>query len=177
MNPDLNQLLLPFAEREYIDVKRTARILCVTHTTVHSFYAKGYIEMLDYAKRKFKRVRYASVVAFCDRIRERYGIRDRRPKLTSEYLRHRDCDLLPFPLEDTIRVEDAAAIFGYASRSPIYLMIEEGRFDAYQFTTTHPWRISRSSLALYVQSIRDRERIVPVAAMNRISEEAWKPQI
>jgi hypothetical protein len=151
------QMLLPFAEREYIDVKRAARILGVSTWSVRELYASGLIRMIDYAKRKRKRVNYQSIVDLCDKVRERYCIKSRRPPLDAPFLRHRDADLLPFPLDDTIGIEQVATILGYSSTHPVYLMIEEGRFEAYQLFNRSPWRISKSSLASYLETVRSRE--------------------
>jgi excisionase family DNA binding protein len=123
---------------------------------VLSFYAAGYIEMIDYAKHKRKRVRYQSIVDFCDELRKRYCITDRRPPLANPLLRHRDADLLPFPIEDTLNIEQTAEILGYSSPTPVRLMIEEGRFEAYQFFPGSPWRVSKTSLAAYLERVRTR---------------------
>jgi hypothetical protein len=115
--------------------------------------------MIDYAKHKRKRVRYASIVDLCDALRQRYCIQDRRPALPAVFFRHRDADLLPFPLEDTLDVEHVMKILGYSSPTPIYLMIEEGRFEAYQLSSRNPWRISGTSLASYLQGVHGNVRI------------------
>jgi hypothetical protein len=154
-----DQLVLPFAEREYIDIKRTMRILGVGHSTVCDMYDAGLFDMLDYAVHKRKRVHYQSLVDFCDRLRTVYGIADRRPALDAPYLRHKDADLLPFPLDDTIKVENAVEIMGYSSPVPIYKLIDEGKFDAYQLTPGTSWRISRSSLIAYMQSLYEKDKI------------------
>lgn len=154
-----DQLVLPFAEREYVDVRRASRILGVHATTISQFYEWGLIEMLDYSKHKRKRVRYQSLVDLCDKLRQKYSIDDRRPALSAPYLRHQDMDLLPFPISDTITVEDAMEMMGYASPKPIYLAIEEGRFDAYQFSSKTPWRISKLSLSRYMASVYERAKI------------------
>lgn len=152
---DRDQLLLPFAEREYVDVKRAAKILGISERTVLDFCTpvegiKPRLEAISYAAHKRKRIRYQSIVDFCEALRTRYGIADRRPLLASSLFRHRDADLLPFPLEDTIDVKAVMEILGYASLTPIYMMIEEGRFEAYQLANLHPWRISRISLAAFI---------------------------
>jgi excisionase family DNA binding protein len=161
MTLNVDQLLLPFAEKEYIDVRRAARILGVTYMTIPNLYAAGRIEMIDYAKHKRKRVKYASVVALCDRLREHFGIPDRRAPLPVPYFRHRDEDLLPFPLSDTIYVEEVARILGYDSPSPVRQMIDEGRFEAYKISGFSPWRISRTSLAAYLQGVHEHARLTP----------------
>jgi excisionase family DNA binding protein len=154
----VDQLLLPFAEKEYVDVRRAAAILGVGHQTIIDLYASGKIEMIDYAKRKRKRVRYQSIVDFCERLRTKHSIRDRRPPLSPNF-RHRDADLLPFPLEDTMTIDEVVSILGYCSKTPIYLMIEEGRFEAYQLDVCSPWRISRSSLAEYLKGVHSNARV------------------
>lgn len=158
--PRSAQFLLPFAEREYVDLRRAARILGVSDQNVICLYQGGLIEMINYAPRKRKRVRYQSIVDFCDALRTRYCIKDRRPALDDPMFRHRDEDLLPFPLSDTIGVQQAAEALGYVSPTPVRLMIEEGRFEAYQFAPWSPWRISRSSLAAYIEDVRARSRVV-----------------
>jgi hypothetical protein len=143
-----------FPEKEYVDLARTARILGVTDSTVMALFSRGLIEIIDYAPRKRKRVRYQSIVDFCDALRTRYAIKDRRPALDNPLLRHRDADLLPFPIEDTIAIEQVAEILSYSSFTPVRLMIEEGRFDAYQFYSFSPWRISKLSLGAYLGSLK-----------------------
>jgi len=155
----LDQLLLPFAEKEYVDTMRAARILGVSLTTVYALYEAGEIEMIGYAERKRKRVRYQSLVDLCDRLRLKYAIADRRPALSAAYLRHHDRDLLPFPLDDTLSIEEARVILGYESAKPISIMIEEGRFEAYQLTHHSPWRISRASLGAFLQSAHRNARM------------------
>ena len=149
--------MLPFAEREYIDVNRAAKILGVSQSRVLSFYVEGHIDMIDYRSRSWKKVRYQSVVDFCDALRIRFCIKDRRPALSSPMLRHRDEDILPFPLADTISIEETMKYFYYSSRGSMLKVIEEGRFDAYQFNKAGLWRVSRSSLALYLESLRRRD--------------------
>ena len=150
----VDQLLLPFAEREYIDMRRAMRILGLSHSSVRNLFLQEKISIVDYRKGSRKRVRYSSIVDLCDRLRAEAGIPDRRPKLDAPHFRHRDEDLLPFPLSDTIGIKDVQDILGYASRTPIYKMIEEGRFEAYKLAT---WRFSRTSFAAYMQYVRERE--------------------
>jgi hypothetical protein len=154
------QLLLPFAEREYISAKRAARILGVGYVTILDLYAAHRIEMVDYAKHKHKRVKYASIVAFCDRLRDRYGIATRRPPLPSPMFRHRDEDLLPFPLSDTLSVKDTMEILGFDSPFPVRQMIEQGLFEGYKISGPSPWRISRSSLASFLAHVHHVEEPV-----------------
>ncbi len=157
-----NQLVLPFAEREYVDVARCAHILGVSWTTVHrlaatiDFHGKPLISMIEYRRGARKRILYSSIVYFCDHLRQKYSIADRRPKLTNPLLRNRDEDLLPFPLADTIYTEEAMNALGYQSKRPLLDLIEEGRFEAYCLIPGNTWRISRSSFAAYLEVVRNR---------------------
>ncbi len=153
------QLLLPFAEKEYISPKRAASILGVSYVTLFDLHTAERIEMIDYAKFKHKRVRYASIVAFCDRLREHYGIADRRPALPSPIFRYRDEDLLPFPLTDTLTVKEAMLILGYDSPFPVRQMIEQGLFEGYKISASSPWRISRISLASFLAHVRGKQKL------------------
>jgi hypothetical protein len=154
--PKPDQMLLPFAEREYVSVKRAASILGVSHRVVLEMYDAGFIEMVDYAFAKRKRVRYKSLVDLCDQLREKFGIKDRRPRLDAPYLRYRDADVLPFPMSDTIYAKEACDVLGYGSVRSVHNMIEEGHFEAYHFTSNSPWRISRSSLYAFISAAQER---------------------
>ena len=153
---ECKDLLAPFAEREYVDVKRAAKILGVSQTTVLELCGSiggrpPRLDCINWAPNKRKRIRYQSIVDFCDALRKRYAIADRRPPLTNPIFRHRDADLLPFPLDDTIYVEDAMKILGYISAWPVYKLIEEGAFEAYLLSVRIRWRISRTSFAAFIK--------------------------
>ncbi len=150
VNP--NQFILPFCEREWIDVKRAMAILGVSHGTILNMHALGLIEMIDYSKRKRKRVKYSSIVEYCDELRIKFCIKDRRPQLASKLLRHRDEDILPFPLSDTIGPEDTLEALAYEHRTSVVNLIEEGKFDAYQLVKGGYWRISRKSFLEYLDA-------------------------
>lgn len=151
------QILLPFAAREYIDTRRACRILGLwwPSVTLTRMAETGLIEWLDMGKGSWKRVRYKTVVDFCDRLRDDHKIADRRPKL-SPHLRHRDEDLLPFPLTDTITAQQALDALGFLKTDSLVRRIEEGCFDAYQLVpwAPTPWRVSRSSLIAYMDRLR-----------------------
>jgi hypothetical protein len=168
----VDQLLLPFAEKEYISVERTAKILGVRYGTVFDMYRAGLIEMVDYRKGARKRVKYSSIVAHCDLLRERYQIADRRLPLSNPMLRHRDDDLLPFPMSDTIHMKEVMAILGYESHEPVRGMIHEGLFEGYQICEGGLWRISRSSLAAFLQKVHDKNgrREVALSAESRAAD-------
>ncbi len=73
--------------------------------------------------------------------------------LGAPYLRHRDEDLLPFPLTDTIHPEEACELLGFRRLQPVVRLIEEGKFEAYQLAAQAPWRISRSSLYAFMREV------------------------
>lgn len=162
-----DQLILPFAEKEYVDVARTARIFGVGITTVYRMAEENYrdghaaIKLVSYRHQGRKRVLYSSIVAFCDFLRAEYGIEDRRPKLDHPMLRHRDDDLLPFPLADTIFSAEVLRALGYDDRRPLAYLIEEGRFDAYRLSDDRTWRISRISFKRFLAETRDKEFTAP----------------
>jgi len=145
-----NQMLLPFAEREYVDMPRACRILGASWTAVVGMAASGYLRLVDYRRNGHKRVHYATLVEHCNRLREEYAIPDRRPALACELLRYRDEDILPFALRDTIGIADAAPMLGYLAKWTATRLCEEGRFESYRLHPCAPWRISLSSLRLYI---------------------------
>lgn len=162
-----DQLILPFAEKEYVDVARTARIFGVAVTTVYRMAEDNYrdgraaIKLVSYRHQSRKRVLYSSIVAFCNFLRAEYGIADRRPQLAHPILRHRDEDLLPFPLDDTIHSAEALAALGYEDRRPLVYLIEEGHFDAYRLSNEYIWRISRISFKKFLDRTRDKKFTAP----------------
>lgn len=87
----------------------------------------------------------------CDRLRQQYGIPDKRPKLKPP-CRHRDTDLLPFPLSDTATSDEAMEALGCGFYT-LTRLIDEGRIMAYRLAanTSMPWRISRSSVAQHMR--------------------------
>jgi hypothetical protein len=145
---------LPFAEREYIDPARTCRILGVSWMTARRLWQSGLIEVIEYRHRSWKRIRYHSVVEFCDNLRVKFSIPDRRPQLSAPYLRHRDEDLLPFPLKESTTGPQAMTMLGLRSTRSLLNLIEEGRFEAYQLIDSAPWRIHIPSLVAYIEKIR-----------------------
>jgi len=151
--PESPQFVLPFAEKEYVDMTRAANILGASWQTVMRLAQSGTIDMIEYRYRGWKKVRYQSIVDFCDSLRRHYAIPDRRPVLSAPYLRHRDCDLLPFPLRDTMGFEEAKQALGVTSDRVLPLLIEEGRFEAYRLVIGAPWRISRPSFLEYLETM------------------------
>jgi len=110
--------------------------------------------LVDFRKRAHKRVSYQSIVEHCNRLREEYAIRDRRPRLVRGQLRYRDEEILPFPSRDTIPAIEAAPMLGYLAKWSVWKLCEEGRFEAYRLHPCSAWRISRSSLQAYLSEIK-----------------------
>lgn len=160
------QLLLPYAEREWIDVARARRILGVGgNDTIYLLrrpcLGRPYIEGIDFGKNKRQRILYASVVRYCDWLREHYALPDRRPALPNSIFRHRDEDLLPFPLAETIGVPEAQTFLPYDSTAFVFKRLEEGAFHAYKLmpgSPTSPWRICRPDFARWLQRAHDFRR-------------------
>lgn len=161
-----SQFILPFAEKEYVTVRRTGRILGVSDNTVYRVAGlrgrddRPLLNLVNYRKNSRHRVLYSSIVRFCDGLRQSYGIPDRRPTLSNPIFRHKDEDLLPFRLSDTMYSAEALAALGYESRSILLHLIEEGRFEAYRIMPTRgtEWRISRPSFRLFLDQTRDRDK-------------------
>ena len=158
-----DQMLLPFAEKEYVSISRVARILGISISAVYRLAVmpdgtgKPTLTLVDYRKRGKKRVLYSSILNFCNKLRVRHGIEDRRPKLDHPMFRHRDEDLLPFPLSDTIYSAEALSALGYEDIRSLVYLIEEGRFDAYHLYRKAEWRISRSSFARFLETAHNRK--------------------
>ena len=138
---------------EGIDSQRACRILGVNYRTLMRLAASGCIEWFEDGKRSWKRVRYNSIVDLCDRLRNDYDIADRRPILPPPHLRHRDEDLLPFPLQDTMSAPEVLRVLGFAKTPSLVGLIEKGCFEAYQVVPESPWRVSRSSLTAWWERI------------------------
>ena len=148
---------MPLAEREYVSMRRAMSILGVSEATLSRLVADGAVQWFNLGKATWKRVRYQSLIEFCDQLRQQHKIESRRPPLGAPYLRYRDEDLLPFPLSDTIPSDQACAALGYIKTPSVVLLIEEGRFDAYQLGERSPWRISRSSLLGFINRSRSAQ--------------------
>lgn len=147
------QLLLPFVERDYIDMRHACRILGAPWTMVYRLHQKGEIHVIDYRHRAWKRVHYRSIVDYCDRLRKAFCIPDRKPALSAEFLRYRDEDILPFPIADTISMMDALTALGLTRHSSVEALIDEGQIEGYTLMEGAKWRISRKSLLFYLERI------------------------
>lgn len=145
------QLLLPFAEKEYVDMPRAQHILGVSWSVINRMAASGFVHLIEFRERGWKKIRYQSIVDHCDRLRVEYGIPDRRPALSSPVLRHRDEDLLPFPLRDTIGTRDTLGALGFVKVESVIKICQEGLFECYRIHPMGPWRISLSSFHAYLE--------------------------
>ena len=152
-----SEVLLPLAEKDYVNVSRTAHILGVSVSTVYRMAetqdrrGRGLLTLVGYRRQARKRVLYSSIVRFCDSLRAKYGIEDRRPKLDGPMFRYHDEYLLPFPLTETIFSAEVLAALGYEDVRALIHLIEEGKFEAYQLVPWSAWRISRSSFANFLK--------------------------
>ena len=150
---------------EYIDGGRVCDIFAVDYRIVERMARSGLFRWRDCEEspRKQVQVHYQSLVDFCDRLREQYKIADRRPMLSAPNSRHRDEDLPPFPLRDSIPALTAMWTLGFYKKStwPLHL-IEEGHFDAYRLFPEDQWRISRSSLEAFIDRSRRGDGSLPV---------------
>jgi hypothetical protein len=110
----------------------------------------GYIQLIEYRAGGWKKIRYQSIVDWCDRLREEYAIPDRRPPLSSPILRHKDEDLLPFPLLQSISTEDAMIATGYQHHWTVNKLCEEGHFECYRLHPEYFWRINLPSFRAWL---------------------------
>jgi hypothetical protein len=144
--------LLPLPAKACIDTRRAAAILQVTTNTVQKLLRKGLITGFRVCGSNTWSIEYDSVVEFCNRLRVEFHIRDRRPaKLTSG--RWRDADLLPFPIADTVTVQDAMRGLS-ANCVIVHRLCEEGKLESYRFYGHAPWRISKASLFAYADQLK-----------------------
>jgi len=147
------QLALPFADYELISSMRAQRILGVGPTVMHRLLTHRPVlfDSLQRGPHGRHLIRYWSLVAYLDRVRDRHGIPDRRPPLMHPGARYRDVDLLPFPLTDTVDTIAAGEVMMLGTRN-VLDRIESGAIEAYRLEGNGRWRISRRSLAAYIQS-------------------------
>src|ERR1035438_4844091 len=153
-----SQMVLPFAEKEYIDNRRASHILGVGRSTVQRMAEIGLLSWIDYGKPSWKRINYRSLVEYCNHLRREHNIPDRRLPLSAPYLRYPDVDLLPFPLIETATAQEAMRALGFEKLDHIVGRIEEGCFEAYQLVPRAPWRIWRPSLRDFINRSTHRDR-------------------
>jgi excisionase family DNA binding protein len=144
------KLALPFQQCEAIDVRRVAKVLAVSHRTVHYILKRG--DLCGYRIGTSWRLEYSSLVDYCNRLRLHYGITEagllKKPTLG----RLRDQDLLPFPLAETIYAAEVQKRLDIA-RATVSNLILQGDLIAYQpliGSRSCPYRIYRPSFERYL---------------------------
>jgi hypothetical protein len=152
------KLALPVQSAMEIDVQRLRRILGVSDKTVHRMLESGSIRgyRVPHTQNASWRIEYTSVVEFCDQLRIRFCIADRRAGLGGIRKRYRDSELLPFPLDETIYSPQVEDQLGCSSQAVVHL-IETGKLVGYQLVPDKRgsrWRIHALSLDRYIASLR-----------------------
>ena len=145
--------LRPTPANQVIDTRRAGRILAIDECTVLKMLRLrllcGY--QLEGGNEPWQ-ITYASVVDLCDRLRVDFAIKDRRPSARSG-VRWRDEDLLPFPMNDTVTVQDVVTGLDISKRKALHL-IESGRFESYRLMHGSNWRVSKTSLYHYAERLK-----------------------
>lgn len=154
--------LLLYAEKDYIDNRRARCILGVSPPALSRLVGLGYIRWTNYGKASWKRIHYPSVVNYCNYLREKHHIPDRRSPLQLPYLRYRDHELLPFPWADTVSAQEAARALGFEKVDSVVMRIEAGCFEAYQIMPNSNWRVSRTSLMLFIECSDHAVQSLPI---------------
>lgn len=148
------KLALPFQRSAEVDIKRIARILAISTSSVLRMIKAGLIRSISIPGESQPRVNYDAVVEYCNRLRLEYRITDRLlPKLQGR--RHREEELLPFPLHDSIGIAEVQERL-QCTKEVARRLIEEGALIAYQVYISErgsPWRIQRQSLDRYIESL------------------------
>ncbi len=146
--------LLPIAPNLVVDIKRAAEILDVSEPTILKLRQLGCIDGYQLTGTRRWNIAYQSIVDFCDRLRIEHALHDRRAKLLPGR-RWTDKEILPFPKEDTVSVEDAMRGLDQAKDATLKL-IEEGAFEAYRLHPNSSWRISKTSLFAYRDRLKEQ---------------------
>lgn len=149
------KLELPIQRSKEIDMKRACQILGANPKTVTKMLEnqmiRGYRHIASNAP---WHIDYDSVVEYCDNLRILYCIRDARPRLAGR-ARHRDREILPFPLDETIYMDEARKRLDLTTVAVIHL-IQAGALVGYQIIFEQmgcPWRIHAPSLERYLASL------------------------
>ncbi len=146
---------LPFQRNQEIDVERAARILAVTPSSIHRMVRERLLRAysIQDAERsnQFLRVEYASVLEFVDNLRRCYHLPP-RPHTAGRPL---DRDILPFPMSETITLEE---VYGHLdiSRNTALKLLDTGEISGYKLRPVgnSPWRIGRPSFVAYLHGLR-----------------------
>jgi hypothetical protein len=152
------RLELPFQRSAEVDVRRVCHILGTNKNTVIRMCREQLLAgSYQIHGSKCWRIPYSAVVDYCNRLRVEYRIGS-RAVVPAPGKRVRDDALLPFPLADTIAIEDVRQVLDCGRKAVLY-MIDEGVLVAYQLklgAPESPWRIYRTSLERYLESLRAR---------------------
>lgn len=170
---DLRQFVMPFAEKDEVETSRVMRILGVSRKEVLMMLRAGDLEYMRKQPRGYCYISYASLVRYCDQLREKYAIDDHRPKRDGVFGRHKDVDLLPFPLSDTMSVADVARVLNITEQH-VRNMCESGTLVSYKLEDGLRWRISMRSFHEYLARLTSRKSSplpVSVASSTLVKEE------
>ena len=154
------QFAMPFRDYEMIDVARAEKILGASKNAVIRLIKAGHLAAMQRGgERGHWSVRYWSVVEYCDFLRKKHGIPDRRRELAHSGARWRDDELLPFALTDTLNVPLAMRVMDIPKRT-LHQKLEDGTIESYQLMDGWDWRISRTSLkAFHERRLRYAETV------------------
>jgi len=156
------KLALPFQRSQEIDIRRVAKILAVGDITAYRMVRAGLFPgayQVSGSKQQQWRIAYSSVVEYCNRLRLEYRISS-RAVTPIPGRRHRDEELLPFPMAETIGVAEVRAALDCTHKAVLH-MLDEGTLTGYQvliLTRGCPWRIYSRSLDRYLSSLRTTAR-------------------
>jgi excisionase family DNA binding protein len=150
------KLGLPFQKTQEIDVERARKILGISKQTMRRMLENHLIRAYRAKdKRGTWRIEYSSVVEYCDKLRVQHCISANRVSLAGTRRRHRDRELLPFPLDETVYVTEVQERLECGATAVTHL-IESGSLVGYQVlfeTTGCPWRIHAPSVEQYLRSL------------------------
>jgi hypothetical protein len=151
------KLVLPFQLKDEIDVRRIGRILGVEEATARRMVKAKLFRRYQVAPLTPWRIEYDSVVDYCNRLRLEYRISPRL-KAPAPGRRHRDEDLLPFPLAESLSIKEVRDTLRCERRTVLHL-IETGSLTGYRIYpeelagSASRWRIWRRSLLEYIGSL------------------------
>jgi hypothetical protein len=161
------RLSLPVQSLGEIDSIRLSNILGVSRFTISRMLSSGLFHGAYRHPGRQWRIPYASVVDYCNRLRIEYRISSRLAT-PPPGRRHRDEDLLPFPLSLTLGMNAVCDTLDCCPVSVVHLL-EEGALVGYklQKKETYSWRIDARSLEKYMERLRTR--LVPVASSRKVA--------
>jgi len=148
------KLALPWSEREEIDSQRAAKILGVSLPTMRRMLNAGCMRYYSLSgKESSVRILYESLVQYCDQLRVHFLIPARHTRQPGRRLR--DDQVLPFPLSETITVDEVRLLLHCSDRSVVHL-IDSGEIQAYRLLMgdcTTKWRINLPSVERYIAKL------------------------